>query len=210
MSTCLLQFHSIATEMALGAQYRHQALSDALHGMAMTVSTLAKGQEWPFVTIPSELNTWTNRLGLGISFIALHVLVEEGERQAWSRYTDVSSAWGNVSDTPIPPFVWTGLDQDEDPFGLAAVYWQAEPINTRKINYNQLSESFNLSVGENCIVDTNGKKQLFISYGKKKDTELLLNYGFLQGVDVSDSNADARRRKKRSHLTGKRWSNCTK
>ena len=62
------------------------------------------------------------------------------------------------------------------------------------INYDQLSESFNLSVGENCIVDTNGKKQLFISYGKKKDTELLLNYGFLQGIDISDSSPDARRK----------------
>lgn len=63
------------------------------------------------------------------------------------------------------------------------------------IDYSQVGESFNLSVGENCIVDTNGKKQLFISYGKKKDTELLLNYGFLQGVDVSDSSADVRRQK---------------
>lgn len=63
------------------------------------------------------------------------------------------------------------------------------------INYNQLNESFNLSIGEKCIVDTNGKKQLFISYGKKKDTELLLNYGFLQGVDVSDSSPDVRRKK---------------
>mmetsp|Transcript_26357 Transcript_26357/g.64236 ORF Transcript_26357/g.64236 Transcript_26357/m.64236 type:complete len:372 (-) Transcript_26357:1697-2812(-) len=63
------------------------------------------------------------------------------------------------------------------------------------IDYSQLGETFNLSVGEKCIVDTNGKKQLFISYGKKKDTELLLNYGFLQGVDVSDSSSDARRQK---------------
>lgn len=63
------------------------------------------------------------------------------------------------------------------------------------IVYNQLGESFGLSVGEKCVVDTNGKRQLFISYGKKKDTELLLNYGFLQGVDISDTNSNARRQK---------------
>jgi len=63
------------------------------------------------------------------------------------------------------------------------------------IAYNQLGESFGLTVGEKCVVDTNGKKQLFISYGKKKDTELLLNYGFLQGVDISDGDSDARRQK---------------
>ncbi|CAJ1958456.1 unnamed protein product [Cylindrotheca closterium] len=63
------------------------------------------------------------------------------------------------------------------------------------INYSQVGESFNLSVGETCIVETNGEKQLFISYGEKKDTELLLNYGFLQGVDVSDSCSDVRRQK---------------
>eukprot|EP00980_Cylindrotheca_fusiformis_P007939 scaffold1697_cov120-Cylindrotheca_fusiformis.AAC.21 len=64
------------------------------------------------------------------------------------------------------------------------------------IQYDPLSESFTLTVGEGCIVNTNGKDQLFISYGEKKDTELLLNYGFLQGVDLSGDFSDDSRRKK--------------
>ena len=63
------------------------------------------------------------------------------------------------------------------------------------IDYSPLDESFSLTIGKNCIVESCGKDQLFISYGRKKDTELLLNYGFLEGVDLSDENDDSRRRK---------------
>lgn len=63
------------------------------------------------------------------------------------------------------------------------------------IDYSPLSESFTLAVGDRCVVNTNGKDQLFISYGSKKDTELLLNYGFLQGLDLSGVDSDSRRRK---------------
>lgn len=63
------------------------------------------------------------------------------------------------------------------------------------IDYSPLDESFGLTIGRNCVVQENGKNQLFISYGRKKDTELLLNYGFLGDVDLSDGDADSRRRK---------------
>lgn len=61
------------------------------------------------------------------------------------------------------------------------------------IEYSPLSNDFTLSLGKNCFVDQNGKTQLYVSYGKKKDTELLLNYGFLRGVP---SEGDARTRRK--------------
>lgn len=64
------------------------------------------------------------------------------------------------------------------------------------IDYTPLSDSFTLAAGSNCLVQTGGKRQLFISYGKKTDAELLLNYGFLQGVssDGEDSDTDIHRR----------------
>jgi hypothetical protein len=64
------------------------------------------------------------------------------------------------------------------------------------IEYTPLSDSFTLAAGSNCLVGTGGKRQLFISYGKKTDGELLLNYGFLQGVssDGEDSDTGIHRR----------------
>jgi hypothetical protein len=67
------------------------------------------------------------------------------------------------------------------------------------IEYNSLTDSFNLVSGggpnsSNCIIkESNGKEQLYISYGKKKDSELLLNYGFLRGVPT-DGDASTRRK----------------
>lgn len=61
------------------------------------------------------------------------------------------------------------------------------------IEYSPLSNSFTLTAGKNCIVEENGNRQLYISYGKKKDTELLLNYGFLRGVK-SDGDTDNTRK----------------
>ena len=48
---------------------------------------------------------------------------------------------------------------------------------------------FTLSIEEEgCVVQDGGggKNQLFISYGDKVDAELLLNYGFLEDVDMND------------------------
>ena len=54
------------------------------------------------------------------------------------------------------------------------------------IEYSPLQNSFTLSGGQKCIVEeSEGKKQLYISYGKKKDTEYLLNYGFLPSAAVA-------------------------
>mmetsp|Transcript_11537 Transcript_11537/g.13953 ORF Transcript_11537/g.13953 Transcript_11537/m.13953 type:complete len:192 (+) Transcript_11537:1-576(+) len=60
------------------------------------------------------------------------------------------------------------------------------------IELDPVSNCFTLSVGPNCVVmeqeeeevddHDNPKPQLYISYGIKKDSELLLNYGFLPGV----------------------------
>ena len=70
------------------------------------------------------------------------------------------------------------------------------------IEYNPFSNSFTLTTtGSNCYVqdnndeNPNSRTQLFISYGKKKNTELLLNYGFLPGVSIEDGNEDERRKK---------------
>jgi hypothetical protein len=61
------------------------------------------------------------------------------------------------------------------------------------IDYSPLSKSFTLTAGSKCFVDEDGKRQLYVSYGIKKDTELLLNYGFLRGVS-SDGDDDTRRK----------------
>lgn len=62
-----------------------------------------------------------------------------------------------------------------------------------RIEYSPLSDAFTLSVGKNCVKDENGKAQLYISYGKKKDTELLLNYGFLRGVRSAGDTSERRK-----------------
>ena len=60
-----------------------------------------------------------------------------------------------------------------------------------KIDYSPLSDAFTLSIGPQCLTDEgDGKKQLYISYGVKGDTELLLNYGFLEGVRLTGDDAD--------------------
>jgi hypothetical protein len=51
------------------------------------------------------------------------------------------------------------------------------------IEYDPWSQSFSLTIGPKCLaVNPEGPTQLYISYGKKTDVELLLNYGFLPGV----------------------------
>jgi hypothetical protein len=59
------------------------------------------------------------------------------------------------------------------------------------LSFNPRSRSFELCVGPNCVDPVS--QQLFVSYGKKSDTELLLNYGFLEGCHVYQ-NEDAQRR----------------
>ena len=71
------------------------------------------------------------------------------------------------------------------------------------IEYSPLTDSFDLTGGSKCLVtEADGKQQVYISYGKKSDKELLLNYGFLKGVagsseeSVGDVDDESTRRKK--------------
>ena len=53
-----------------------------------------------------------------------------------------------------------------------------------QIQYDPRTDSYQLSVGPKCV--DSDTKQLYISYGQRSDAELLLNYGFLPGLDVTD------------------------
>jgi len=65
------------------------------------------------------------------------------------------------------------------------------------IEYSPLTDSFDLSGGSKCLkTEENGKQQLYISYGKKSATELLLNYGFLKDVSNSSEGDASERRMK--------------
>ena len=59
-----------------------------------------------------------------------------------------------------------------------------------KIDYSPLSDAFTLSTGSQCLVSDESGNQLYISYGKKSDAELLLNYGFLEGVRLTGDDID--------------------
>ena len=51
------------------------------------------------------------------------------------------------------------------------------------IEYDPSVDGFVLSLGRKCLVkEGDGTAQVCISYGIRKDAELLLNYGFLRGV----------------------------
>ena len=60
------------------------------------------------------------------------------------------------------------------------------------ITYSALDDAFTMIAGGKCIIEENGKKQLYISYGKKKDTELLLNYGFLPDIQTTGDRRSTR------------------
>jgi hypothetical protein len=89
-----------------------------------------------------------------------------------------------------------GLANQNPP--VAVLLPMIDSINHREeavsnIEYSPLSDSFLLTVTSNCIAEENGSTQVFISYGAKKDTELLLNYGFLRDV-LLDGDASERRK----------------
>jgi hypothetical protein len=63
------------------------------------------------------------------------------------------------------------------------------------IEFDPIKGEFTVSSERNCIVDEpDGKRQLYISYGSKRDTELLLNYGFLSNIAFDASLSDDERR----------------
>jgi hypothetical protein len=64
------------------------------------------------------------------------------------------------------------------------------------IEYSPLTDSFNLNGGPGCLLkEEDGTQQLYISYGKKSDKELLLNYGFLKGATYKEGEDETERRK---------------
>ena len=69
------------------------------------------------------------------------------------------------------------------------------------IEFDPLSDCITLSAGPNCFVkDAKSENtQLFVSYGKKTDEELLLNYGFLPNVDLSDVTVESVGDEKKVH-----------
>jgi hypothetical protein len=69
------------------------------------------------------------------------------------------------------------------------------------IVYDPLRSCFQLQCGPKCFVsEDDDKTQLFVSYGPKTDTELLLNYGFLPNVPCSEGNDEAVRDQQRRRL----------
>jgi hypothetical protein len=78
--------------------------------------------------------------------------------------------------------------------------------------FDPIQQCFQLQVGPKCFVpqnDGNGndtaqkqtqQTQLFITYGPKTDTELLLNYGFLPNFPCSDGTDEAARDQQRRRL----------
>jgi len=62
------------------------------------------------------------------------------------------------------------------------------------IEYDPTVDGFSLSLGRKCLVrETDGSEeraQVCISYGIRKDSELLLNYGFLRGVTMEGLKID--------------------
>ena len=61
------------------------------------------------------------------------------------------------------------------------------------IEYDPAVDGFVLSLGRKCLVKEVDKMveraQVCISYGIRKDSELLLNYGFLRGVKMEGVNS---------------------
>lgn len=64
-----------------------------------------------------------------------------------------------------------------------------------EISFDPLKGAFTVSVdGPSCIEKDGDMNQFYISYGTKYDTELLLNYGFLNGLKESYEGQKDRRR----------------
>jgi len=59
------------------------------------------------------------------------------------------------------------------------------------IEYDPAVDGFVLSLGKKCLVKEGDRAQVCISYGVRKDSELLLNYGFLRGVSMEGLGNDA-------------------
>ena len=66
------------------------------------------------------------------------------------------------------------------------------------IEYDPVNGVFILDLGKNCKVpEDDGRTQLYINYGGRTDSELLLNYGFLTKMDRECQSLDADQRRAR-------------
>jgi len=64
------------------------------------------------------------------------------------------------------------------------------------IEYDPLSGCFQMSIGPKCLIpSTKDQLQLCISYGKRSDAELLLNYGFVPGVSSEKEPTEIHRKR---------------
>jgi hypothetical protein len=67
------------------------------------------------------------------------------------------------------------------------------------IEYDPSIDGFVLSLGRKCLIrEVDGgeeRAQACISYGIKSDSELLINYGFLRGVNDEDGSQDEKRQR---------------
>jgi hypothetical protein len=96
------------------------------------------------------------------------------------------------------PILWKVLQQETPVAVLLPLIDSANHLEEAdsKIEYSSVRDCFTLTGGSRCLL-TEGdgnRPQLCISYGRKKDTELLLNYGFLRGV-ASEGDSSTRRRR---------------
>lgn len=66
------------------------------------------------------------------------------------------------------------------------------------IEYDPVNGIFILDIGKKCrVVEDDGKTQLYINYGKRTDSNLLLDYGFLTNMSVAKKNLSEDERRAR-------------
>lgn len=80
----------------------------------------------------------------------------------------------------------------------SANHWESADST---IDFDPVTGSFQLSIGPKCLQsESDGQTQLYISYGSKHDSELMLNYGFLPTVPCADGEDEAARDQQRKQL----------
>lgn len=143
----------------------------------------------------SKIGTFAIQLiagGVGL-FALLDPLSEYGDA--------IAAACGAVALAPLIHSIVSGGESTNEgnavllPFIDSANHSENAESN---IQYDPLKDCFTLSIGNNCYVEDgdSGRTQLFVSYGKRSDSELLLNYGFLTDycadVGIDETNRDER------------------
>jgi hypothetical protein len=63
------------------------------------------------------------------------------------------------------------------------------PEADSRLEFDPRTDAFQLTIGSSCVKDDS--RQLYINYGSRSDAELLINYGFLTGLDRSIVEAES-------------------